>query len=219
MARDAEPAVALVTGAAGRIGAAVVDRLVAEGFAVAGVDVCPSPGTLSLVADVTDWSQVAAAVAEAEARLGPVSVLVAAAGDHIAAPFGTLDDEAWRRMLRVHLGGTGHACAAVLPAMLEAGRGTVVTISSREAVDGAAGETYRAAATGAVLAFTKSLAVEVAPRGVRMNCVAGGSPDAVADTVAFLVRDSGFYVGQVFVPGGGAAATGGAAGDGETVSG
>jgi NAD(P)-dependent dehydrogenase (short-subunit alcohol dehydrogenase family) len=202
VARDAEPAVAIVTGAAGRIGAAVVGRLEREGFRVAGVDLRPSPGALSLVADVADRSQMAAAVAQVVERLGSVSVLVTAAGDHAAAPFGSMDDTTWSRLLHVHLGGTGNACAAVLPAMLEAGHGTVVTLSTREAVDGAAGQAYRAAATGAVLAFTKSLAVEVAPRGVRVNCVAGGSPAAVADAVAFLVQDGGFYVGQVFVPAG-----------------
>lgn len=199
MSVEAEPAVAVVTGAAGRIGAAVVARLEREGFRVAGIDLRPSPGTLSLVADVTDRSQVEATVAQAVARLGPVSVLVTAAGDSATRPFGTMDDGAWDRLLHVHLGGTRNACAAVLPAMLAAGRGTVVTLASREAVDGA-GDVYRAAATGTVLAFTKSLAVEVAPGGVRMNCVAGGSPGAIADTVAFLVRDGGFYVGQVFMP-------------------
>ncbi|MEW6224031.1 MAG: SDR family NAD(P)-dependent oxidoreductase [Chloroflexota bacterium] len=202
MARETEPAVALVTGAAGGIGAAVVARLEREGFRVAGLDLRPAAGTLSLVADVTDREAVTAAVEEVGRRLGQVSVLVAAAGHRVAAPFGTLDEATWERMLQVHLGGTGNACAAVLPVMLGAGRGTVVTLSSREAMVGVAGEAYRAAATGAVLAFTRSLAVEVAPRGVRVNCVAAGAPDAVAETVAFLVRDGGFYVGQVFAPAG-----------------
>lgn len=202
MAREVEPAVAIVTGAAGGVGAAVVGRLERDGYRVAGIDLRPSPGTISLLADVTDRAAVVAAVEQVTARLGPVSVLVTAAGDHAVAPFGELDDAVWDRMLHVHLGGTGNACAAVLPAMLDAGEGTVVTLSSREAVDGTAGEAYRAAATGAVLAFTRSLAVEVAPRGVRVNCVAGGSPEAIADTVAFLARDGGFYVGQVFTPAG-----------------
>jgi NADP-dependent 3-hydroxy acid dehydrogenase YdfG len=200
--RTLEPAVALVTGAAGRIGSAVVDRLEREGFRVAGVDLRPSAGTLSLLADVTDREAIASVVAQVRLRLGPVSTLVAAAGHAARAPFGTLDEGDWERMLRVHLGGTGNACAAVLPAMLQAGRGTIVTRSSRAALEGEAGDAYRAAATGAVLAFTRSLAVEVAPRGVRVNCIASDAPGAVADTVAFLVRDGGFYVGQVFEPAG-----------------
>jgi NAD(P)-dependent dehydrogenase (short-subunit alcohol dehydrogenase family) len=155
---------------------------------------------MSLVADVTDRAGIVAAVALVEQQLGPVSVLVTAAGRWTAAPFGAMDETEWRRMLDVHLGGTGNACAAVLPTMLAAGRGTIVTLSSHEAVEGSAGDVYFAAATGTVLAFTRSLAAEVAPQGVRINCIADGSPEAVAETVAFLVRDGAFYVGQVFTP-------------------
>jgi len=201
MTRVVQPAVALVTGAAGRIGLVVVDRLEREGYRVAGVDLRPSRGSLSLEADVTDRTAIAAAAAEVERRIGPVSLLVTAASRWTAAPFGTLDESEWRQMLDVHLGGTGNACADVLPAMLAAGSGTIVTLSSREALEGAAGDAYHAAATGSVLAYTRSLAVEVAARGVRINCIAGGSPEVVAETVAFLVRDGGFYDGQVFTPG------------------
>ena len=202
MSRAIVPAVAVVTGAAGRTGGAVVARLAREGHLVAGIDMRPSTAPLSLVADVADLAQVQAAVGRVIAELGPVSVLVTAAAHRDAAAFGELDDARWQRLLEVILGGTGNACAAVLPGMLAAGGGTIVTRSSWEAVAGVAGEAYRAAATGAVLAFTKSLAVEVAPGGVRMNCIAGGSPGTFADTVAFLVRDGGFYVGQVFSPAG-----------------
>ncbi len=201
MPRGAMP-VAIVTGAAGRVGSTVVARLQLDGFQVAGIDLRPSPGvlTLGLVTDVTDRAAVVAAVSTVVERLGPVSVLVTAADADDRVPFGEMDDVRWRRLLRVTLGGTGNACAAVLPGMLEAGGGTIVTLSSSEAVEGAAGSAYRAAATGTILAFTRSLAVEVAGRGVRVNCVAGGTPDGVAATVGFLVRDGGFYVGQVFAP-------------------
>ncbi len=202
MSPAVEPGVALVTGAAGRKGSAVVAQLERDGYRVAGVDLRPSPGTLSLVADVTDRSALAAAVAQAVEQLGSVSVLVTAAGLRDPAPFGTLEDARWLRLLRVHLGGTGNACATVLPGMLEAGRGTIVTLSSAAAVTGAVGGAYRAAATGTVLGFTRSLAVEVAAGGVRINCVAGGSPEAVAGAVSHLVRDGGFYVGQVLTPAG-----------------
>jgi NADP-dependent 3-hydroxy acid dehydrogenase YdfG len=157
---------------------------------------------MSVVADVGDREALAAALRSVVERLGPVSVLVTAVDVGDGDVFGSLDDATWRRLLHAVLGGTGNACAAVLPDMLEAGRGTIVTLSSRAAVDGGAGETYRAAATGTILAFTRSLAVEVAPKGVRVDCVAGGSPANVAETVAFLVRDGGFYVGQVFMPAG-----------------
>jgi NAD(P)-dependent dehydrogenase (short-subunit alcohol dehydrogenase family) len=193
---------AVVTGAAGRRGRAIVARLEEDGYAVAGIDLRASPGSMSVVADVADRDALAAAIGSVTERLGPISVLVTAVDSGDEGPFGWLDDADWRRLLHTVLGGTGNACAAVLPGMLETGRGTIVTLSSREAVDGGADDTYRAAATGTILAFTRSLAVEVAPKGVRMNCVAGGTPASVAETVAFLVRDGGFYVGQVFMPAG-----------------
>ena len=85
--------------------------------------------------------------------------------------------------------------------MVAAGRGTVVTTSSWLAYAGIAGESYQAAATGAVLAFTKSFALEVAAQGVRVNCIAVGDvpPADVAETVRFLVEDGDFFVGQVLV--------------------
>jgi NADP-dependent 3-hydroxy acid dehydrogenase YdfG len=196
------PGIAFVTGAAGSKGGAVVAQLEGDGYRVAGVDLRPSLGALSLIADVTNRSALVAAVAEATERLGSISVLVAAAGLRDPAPFGTLDRARWLQLLAVHLGGTGNACAAVLPGMLEAGRGTIVTLSSAAAVVGASGDAYRAAATGTVLAFTRSLATEVASRGIRVNCVAGGSPGAVAGAVSHLVQDGDFYVGQVFMPAG-----------------
>lgn len=94
--------------------------------------------------------------------------------------------------------------------MVERGRGTVITISSWLAYAGVPGEAYFAAATGSILAFTKSFALEVAPKGVRVNCIAVGpldkgvSPADVADTVMFLVDDGDFFVGQVLTPAAGA---------------
>ncbi len=202
MSSTVEPPVAVVTGAAGRFGSAVVARLEHEGFRVAGIDLRPSAAALPLIADVADPAAVRDAIRRVDEELGPASVLVTAAAMRDAAPFGTLDDARWHRLLAVNLGGTGNACAAILPGMLATGSGTVVTRSSGGALDGLAGDAYTAAATGAVLAFTRSLAVEVAPGGVRVNCVAGGRPESFADTVAFLVRDGGFYVGQVFSPAG-----------------
>lgn len=143
-----------------------------------------------------------------EARLlarefGPPSLLVTIPDHDDAAPFGDMPRERWHRLLISHLGLTVDACAAVVPDMVAAGRGTVVTISSWLALAGAPGQSYLAAASGGILAFTKSFALEVARRGVRVNGIAVGrighgvEPVDVAETVAFLHRDGDFFIGQV----------------------
>lgn len=218
--------VALVTGAAGVIGGTVVKRLKADGWKVAGLDVKGGAGDLPLAVDVSDRDAVTAAATRVRAELGPIDLLVTAANDCEIAPMGELPVESWKRMLGVNLGGTVNACAAVVPGMVEAGRGTVVTTTSWLSVaGGCARESYYAASIGAVIAFTKSFSVEVAKMGVRVNCVAvgplqeGGSgsllarvdpqslparrltkPEDVAETVAFLADEGDFYVGQVFAP-------------------
>ena len=225
------PRTAFVTGAEGVIGAAVIERLRAEGFAVAGLDV-KGGGDLPVAADVKDRQQVFAAVEAALRELGRIEVLVTAHGYHAAAPFGEMPPEDWKNLLDCHLGGTVNACAAVVPGMVAAGHGVVVTTSSWIALAGVPGEAYYAAATGAILAFTKSFSLEVAPKGVRVNCIAVGplgteaaerraaapasrtpascrlrryvTPEEIADTVSFLIRDGDFMVGQVFTPAAGA---------------
>jgi NAD(P)-dependent dehydrogenase (short-subunit alcohol dehydrogenase family) len=140
---------------------------------------------------------------------------------------GELPHESWRRMLDVNLGGAVNAVAAVAPAMVERGRGTIVTTTSWLSLAGGdRGDAYYAASIGAVIAFTKSFSVEVAKYGVRVNCVAIGptegteglgalrpeelpagrlaTPEDVAETVLFLADQGDFYVGQVFQPTAGA---------------
>jgi NAD(P)-dependent dehydrogenase (short-subunit alcohol dehydrogenase family) len=202
--------VALVTGASGPVAGAVVERLRAEGYRVAGVDRHIGAGDLPIVADPADRDEMLRAAARATDELGPVSVLFTSTTHHDAAPFGTMEPERWQRLLQEHLGGTTNACAAVVPAMVEAGHGVVVTTSSWTAFAGVPGDAYEAAATGTILAFTKSFAVEVAKRGVRVNCIALGpldgappyppvDPADVAATVSLLVSDDGAHmIGQVF---------------------
>ena len=210
--------VALVTGVGGIVGQAILDRLQADGFLVAGLDRERGAGDLALQVDATDRGAMIAAADRVARELGPISVLVTAATYHDAAPFGDMSRDRWQRLLAAHLGATVNACAAAAPAMVRAGRGTVVTTSSWIALAGIPGEAYYAAATGSILAFTKSFSLEVAPDGVRVNCIAVGpvdetsSPTAgasvqpadVAATISFLVNNGDFFVGQVLCPGAGA---------------
>jgi len=136
-------------------------------------------------------------------EFGAPALLVTLPDSHDAAPFGELSRERWERLLREHLGLTVDACAAVVPHMVSAGRGTVVTTVSWLALAGLAGESYMAAASGSVIAFTKSFALEVAKQGVRVNAIALGRigqqvhPVDVAKTILFLQRDGDFFVGQL----------------------
>lgn len=204
--------VALVTGSAGRVGSAIVSRLRAEGFAVGGLDEEGGPADVAISVDLTDRVATTAAAARVAQELGPIAVLVTAPEHYDAARFGDMSPDRWRRLLSAHLGATTNACAAVVPGMVQAGHGTVVTLSSWLALAGMPGESYYAAATGSILAFTKSFALEVAASGVRVNCIAVGplhetsrtpvhiTPEDVADTVMFLVEDGEFFVGQVLSP-------------------
>jgi 2-hydroxycyclohexanecarboxyl-CoA dehydrogenase len=224
----AEGRVALVTGASGVIGKTVVSRLQDEGWKVAGLDLNEGAGDLALRADVTVRDALRDAGERVARELGPIDLLVVATNHYERAPMGELPSDSWRRMLGVNLGGAVNAVAAVAPEMVERGRGTIVTTTSwLSFAGGGAGEAYYAASIGAVIAFTKSFAVEVAGRGVRVNCIAVGptqgtgseyelpgsadlpagrlaSPDDVAETVLFLAERGDFYVGQVFKPTAGA---------------
>lgn len=190
---------AVVTGAAGTIGRAVVRRLAAEGWQVAGIDLRDTPTDFSLQVDVTDRAAMAKAADRIVDKLGPIGLLVTAAGDYEKSAFGEMELSRWQRMLDVWLGGTANACAAVVPQMIGAGFGTVVLLSanSRSQEDN---NSYIAAASGTVIAFAKSFGCEVAADGVRINCLAiqpATDPDWVAETVCFLANEGHYYAAQV----------------------
>lgn len=168
--------VALVTGAASGIGAAIAADL-AGTYRVAGFDLRPSSTDLPLTGDVTDPSAAAQAVSAAERALGPVDVLVTAAGYYEMIPFGEITGDQWERMLRVHLGGLANFARAVLPGMLRRRAGSIVAVSSELAVGGGDGDAHYAAAKGAIIGLVRSLAAEAAAAGVRVNSVAPGPTD------------------------------------------
>lgn len=213
---------ALVTGAAGGIGGASADALEAAGMAVARTD---------LPLDVSDAAAVADLVGRTEADVGPIEVLVNCAGHLTETPLADISDADWNRMLRVHLGGTWHTCREVAPRMAARGRGAIVNTSSELALCGAELHAHYCAAKGAIIGLTRSLALELAARGVRVNAVAPGATDTalltdtwrtpdyleslpmrrlstpaeIAATVAFLASDAASYVtGQVVSPNSGA---------------
>jgi 2-hydroxycyclohexanecarboxyl-CoA dehydrogenase len=214
--------VALVTGAAGGIGGAAADALEAAGHDVVRTD---------LPLDVADEAAVAELVAGTEAERGPIDVLVNCAGHIAETPIERISDGEWDRMLRVHLGGTWHTCRAVGPLMAGRGRGSIVNVSSELALCGAELHAHYCAAKGAIVGLTKSLALELAPHGVRVNSVAPGATDTalltdtwrtpayleslpvrrlstpaeIAATIAFVASAAASYVtGQVISPNSGA---------------
>jgi 2-hydroxycyclohexanecarboxyl-CoA dehydrogenase len=195
-------AVAVVTDVGGDIGLAVVRRLQADGMKVAVLGREARGGDVALHLDVTDRGQMQSAAERVTRELGPPSVLVIAPQARASLPFGSMPTGQWQSLLDDYLGGTASACAAFVPGMVQARRGCVITLVPSAAVEGVPGEAYPAAASGTILGFTKSFALEVARHGVRVNCIAAGavSPDEIADTIAFLVADGDFFVGQVLTP-------------------
>jgi NAD(P)-dependent dehydrogenase (short-subunit alcohol dehydrogenase family) len=213
--------VAIVSGAAGGLGRPIAERLAADGFSVAGFD---------LEVDVTDPAAVREFVANVEG--GAPEVVVTAAGVQNLGPSEAVDPADWQHVLDVNLTGTWNVIQAALPGMLERGDGRIVTISSEVGLGGLAGYAAYAASKGGVIALTKALARELAPRGICVNSVAPGpieagmllgkpahsdewlaanvpvgrfgQPSEVAACVALLAGpEGGYFVGQVLSPNGG----------------
>ena len=168
---------AVVTGGGSGIGAAIVERLSADGLAVATIDLNPGEATFSYTADVTDRGAVDAALAEIRADLGPVTVLVNAAGLDRFRRFTELTFEDWQRVIDVNLNGVFHCTQAVLPDMIAAGWGRIVNISSSSTHSGQPFMSPYVAAKSAVNGLTKSLALEYGPDGITVNAVPPGFID------------------------------------------
>jgi NAD(P)-dependent dehydrogenase (short-subunit alcohol dehydrogenase family) len=168
---------AVVTGGASGIGRAVAERLRGDGFRVAVIDLSSTDDQFGYVADVTDRAQVDAAVAAIRDALGPVLVLVNAAGVEGFKKFLGMSFQEWSKVIDVNLNGVFHTIQAVLPDMVEAGWGRIVNISSSSTHSGQPFMAHYVAAKSAVNGLTKSLALEYGPSGITVNAVPPGFVD------------------------------------------
>ena len=182
--------VAIVTGGASGIGQATARRFAEEGAAVVIVDVngegadgvakSISEGggrAIALQVDVTDAPGVRSMTEQAITAFGKIDILVSNAGWDRAGPFADTDEELWDRVIAINYRGHLATCHAALPYMRERGGGRIVTVASDAGRVGSSGEVVYSGAKGAVIAFTKGLAREVARYGINVNCVAPGLVD------------------------------------------
>ncbi|MFN4161194.1 MAG: 2,3-dihydro-2,3-dihydroxybenzoate dehydrogenase [Stenotrophomonas sp.] len=171
---------ALVTGAAGGIGAALVQLLLDSGSVVIATDlavpVLPSHANLHARSlDVSDAAAVNALVAWAETTLGPIGFGINVAGVLQMGTVDQIDDAQWRRVFAVNADGVFHVCRALARGMTPRRKGAIVTVSSNAAGVPRHGMAAYAASKAAATMFTRCLGLELAPLGIRCNIVAPGS--------------------------------------------
>jgi 2-hydroxycyclohexanecarboxyl-CoA dehydrogenase len=205
-----EGRVALVTGGAGGIGAATCRRLAAEGARVAVCDldrakcneIAAEIDGGGYEMDVTSTKSIGAAVAAAEAELGPIGVLINNAGLGADMFLLKTTEEMWEASLAVNLRGCIAVTHAVLGGMHERGGGAIVNIASEAGRGGSAGAPIYSAAKGGVIAFTKTIARESARFGVRVNAIAPGPIETpMLNLAPEVLGDLGVRMKQAMIDG------------------
>jgi 2-hydroxycyclohexanecarboxyl-CoA dehydrogenase len=178
----------VVTGAASGIGKAAALRLADEGCILglfdrdeAGAnrtaDACVAGSARAFMVDIADEAQVEAAVAAFETDIGPIDGLANIAGWDKGAAFLDTDRVLWDRIIQINLYGPLFMHKAVLPRMVGRGAGRVVNVASDAGRVGSSGEAVYSACKGGVIAFTKTMAREMARRGITLNCLCPGPTD------------------------------------------
>ncbi len=234
--------VAIVTGGAGYIGSTIAKRLAADGAItvvcdisaelaaeVADTIVAEGGSATAIETDVTDIGSIEAMVAETIEQHGRIDILVNVAGGSARERASTVhgsSEDVIKQVLDINLRGVIFCCRAVIGQMIEQGAGKIVNVASIVALQGSAGHADYAAAKAGVIAFSKTLAMEVAPHNINVNCVSPGlvprpgtgvehiprtnylgrvaTPASVSSVIGFLVSgEADFVVGQNYVVDGG----------------
>ena len=194
--------VAVVTGAGAGIGRAIASLFAREGAAVAMFDVnqetlrqssaaieAAGGKCLPIHGDVADSASVSAAIETTVQRFGGVDILVANAGVAIGGSVVDMDETAWTRILDVNLGGVYRMSHYGIPHLIRRGGGSIINLTSTQALRGYAGWSGYAATKGAILALSRQIASEYSANGIRCNSIAPGAVDTPMNAGVFAAAD------------------------------
>lgn len=224
--------VALVTGAASGIGAAIATRFKQNGWLVASIDKNKANTDISIQANVADLEEIRSAVSEIEKNLGPIDSAISNAGHYEMKAIQEVDNASLIKMMQVHLGGFRNIALAVLPSMKNRKDGTLICVTSELGIGGGELVSHYSAAKGAQIGLIKTLSLEYAPLNIRINGVAPGPTDTplipagsfersseflntlplkrlvkaeeISQTVYFLATEGTFFSGEIISPNAGA---------------